>query len=254
MSKQLLQVKHLTVDIEQKEILHGIDLNINAGETHVLMGPNGAGKSTLGYTLMGNPKYHVTGGEILFQGKDITDEAADKRAKEGIFLSFQNPVEVPGITLASFIRSALEQRRGKRLRLSEFRKELNAAMDILQMDHSYADRDLNVGFSGGEKKKAEILQLLMLRPALAILDETDSGLDVDALSVVSRGMEVYRKRCNGTLVIITHNTRILEHVDVNRVHVLVKGRMTAEGDASMIADIDENGFEQFEQAAAAAAE
>lgn len=254
MSKQLLQVKHLTVDVEQKEILHGIDLNINAGETHVLMGPNGAGKSTLGYTLMGNPKYHVTGGEILFQGKDITDEAADKRAKEGIFLSFQNPVEVPGITLASFIRSALEQRRGKRLRLSEFRKELNAAMDILQMDHSYADRDLNVGFSGGEKKKAEILQLLMLRPALAILDETDSGLDVDALSVVSRGMEVYRKRCNGTLVIITHNTRILEHVDVNRVHVLVKGRMTAEGDASMIADIDENGFEQFEQAAAAAAE
>ena len=134
MSKQLLQVKHLTVDVEQKEILHGIDLNINAGETHVLMGPNGAGKSTLGYTLMGNPKYHVTGGEILFQGKDITDEAADKRAKEGIFLSFQNPVEVPGITLASFIRSALEQRRGKRLRLSEFRKELNAAMDILQMD------------------------------------------------------------------------------------------------------------------------
>lgn len=254
MSKQLLQVKHLTVDVEQKEILHGIDLNINAGETHVLMGPNGAGKSTLGYTLMGNPKYHVTGGEILFQWKDITDEAADKRAKEGIFLSFQNPVEVPGITLASFIRSALEQRRGKRLRLSEFRKELNAAMDILQMDHSYADRDLNVGFSGGEKKKAEILQLLMLRPALAILDETDSGLDVDALSVVSRGMEVYRKRCNGTLVIITHNTRILEHVDVNRVHVLVKGRMTAEGDASMIADIDENGFEQFEQAAAAAAE
>ena len=189
MSKQLLQVKHLTVDVEQKEILHGIDLNINAGETHVLMGPNGAGKSTLGYTLMGNPKYHVTGGEILFQGKDITDEAADKRAKEGIFLSFQNPVEVPGITLASFIRSALEQRRGKRLRLSEFRKELNAAMDILQMDHSYADRDLNVGFSGGEKKKAEILQLLMLRPALAILDETDSGLDVDAVRTVSRGVE-----------------------------------------------------------------
>ena len=250
MSKQLLQVKHLTVDVEQKEILHGIDLNINAGETHVLMGPNGAGKSTLGYTLMGNPKYHVTGGEILFQGKDITDEAADKRAKEGIFLSFQNPVEVPGITLASFIRSALEQRRGKRLRLSEFRKELNAAMDILQMDHSYADRDLNVGFSGGEKKKAEILQLLMLRPALAILDETDSGLDVDALGVVSRGIEAYRKECDGALIVITHNTRILERLEVDRTHVMVKGHMVAEGPASLISDIDANGFERFEREAA----
>lgn len=249
MSKQLLQVKHLTVDVEQKEILHGIDLNINAGETHVLMGPNGAGKSTLGYTLMGNPKYHVTGGEILFQGKDITDEAADKRAKEGIFLSFQNPVEVPGITLASFIRSALEQRRGKRLRLSEFRKELNAAMDILQMDHSYADRDLNVGFSGGEKKKAEILQLLMLRPALAILDETDSGLDVDALGVVSRGIDAYKKATDGTLVIITHNTRILEHLHVDRVHVMVAGRIVKEGGADLIPWIDEHGFESFEQVA-----
>lgn len=248
MSKQLLQVKHLTVDIEQKEILHGIDLNINAGETHVLMGPNGAGKSTLGYTLMGNPKYHVTGGEILFQGKDITDEAADKRAKEGIFLSFQNPVEVPGITLASFIRSALEQRRGKRLRLSEFRKELNAAMDILQMDHSYADRDLNVGFSGGEKKKVEMLQLLLLQPKLAILDETDSGLDVDALSVVSRGIEAYRKECDGALLMITHNTRILEKLDVDRTHVMVKGHLVAEGPASLIDDIDRNGFARFEQA------
>lgn len=245
MSKQLLQVKHLTVDVEQKEILHGIDLNINAGETHVLMGPNGAGKSTLGYTLMGNPKYRVTGGEILFQGKDITDEAADKRAKESIFLSFQNPVEVPGITLASFIRSALEQRRGKRLRLSEFRKELNAAMDILQMDHSYADRDLNVGFSGGEKKKAEILQLLMLRPALAILDETDSGLDVDAVRTVSRGVEEYQKDKQGALLIITHSTKILEALQVDATHVLVDGKLVAAGDGSLVEEINENGFERF---------
>lgn len=242
MSKQLLQVKHLTVDVEQKEILHGIDLNINAGETHVLMGPNGAGKSTLGYTLMGNPKYHVTGGEILFQGKDITDEAADKRAKEGIFLSFQNPVEVPGITLASFIRSALEQRRGKRLRLSEFRKELNAAMDILQMDHSYADRDLNVGFSGGEKKKAEILQLLMLRPALAILDETDSGLDVDAVRTVSEGVRLFRERTHGSLLIITHSTRILEALHVDAAHVMENGVIVKNGGAELVEQINENGF------------
>ena len=242
MSKQLLQVKHLTVDVEQKEILHGIDLNINAGETHVLMGPNGAGKSTLGYTLMGNPKYHVTGGEILFQGKDITDEAADKRAKEGIFLSFQNPVEVPGITLASFIRSALEQRRGKRLRLSEFRKELNAAMDILQMDHSYADRDLNVGFSGGEKKKAEILQLLMLRPALAILDETDSGLDVDAVRTVSEGVRLFRERTHGSLLIITHSTRILEALSVDAAHVMERGVIVKNGGASLVDEINEKGF------------
>ena len=242
MSKQLLQVKHLTVDVEQKEILHGIDLNINAGETHVLMGPNGAGKSTLGYTLMGNPKYHVTGGEILFQGKDITDEAADKRAKEGIFLSFQNPVEVPGITLASFIRSALEQRRGKRLRLSEFRKELNAAMDILQMDHSYADRDLNVGFSGGEKKKAEILQMLMLEPKLAILDETDSGLDVDAVRTVSQGVRLYRERVHGSLLIITHSTRILEALSVDAAHVMEGGVIVRNGGAELVEEINRNGF------------
>ena len=247
MLKQLLQVKHLTVDIEQKEILHGIDLNINAGETHVLMGPNGAGKSTLGYTLMGNPKYHVTGGEILFQGKDITDEAADKRAKEGIFLSFQNPVEVPGITLASFIRSALEQRRGKRLRLSEFRKELNAAMDILQMDASYAERSLNVGFSGGEKKKTEILQMLMLNPEFVILDETDSGLDVDAVRTVSAGIEEYQKNCKGSLLIITHSTKILESLSVDHTHVMVEGKIIQTGDASLVEEINRNGFAKYEK-------
>jgi len=154
-------------------------------------------------------------------------------------------VEVPGITLASFIRSALEQRRGKRLRLSEFRKELNAAMDILQMDHSYADRDLNVGFSGGEKKKAEILQLLMLRPALAILDETDSGLDVDAVRTVSRGVEEYQKDKQGALLIITHSTKILEALQVDATHVLVDGKLVAAGDGSLVEEINENGFERF---------
>ena len=187
--KHLLTVKDLHVNVEDKEILHGVDLTINKGETHVLMGPNGTGKSTLGYALMGNPRYSVTEGEIWFQGKNITEEAVNERAKDGIFLSFQNPLEVPGVTLSAFIRSALEQKTGKRIRLWDFKKELARTMEILQMDPSYAERDLNVGFSGGEKKKAEILQLLMLKPSLAILDETDSGLDVDAVRTVSRGIE-----------------------------------------------------------------
>ena len=172
MAKELLDVKQLFVNVEDKEILHGVDLKIGKGETHVLMGPNGAGKSTLGYALMGNPRYQLTNGEIWFQGKKINEEPVDKRAKAGMFLSFQSPLEVPGLSLSSFIRSALEQRRGERIRLWDFRKELAKAMELLQMDPSYADRDLNVGFSGGEKKKAEILQMLMLKPNLAILDET----------------------------------------------------------------------------------
>ena len=170
MGKNLLTVKDLTVNVEEKEILHGVNLTIGKGETHVLLGPNGTGKSTLGNTLLGNPKYNVTCGEIWFQGKNITEEPVNERAKMGLFLSFQNPLEVPGVTLSSFIRSAVELKTGKRMRLFEFRKELEKAMEVLQMDPSYADRDLNVGFSGGEKKKAEILQLLMLEPSLTILD------------------------------------------------------------------------------------
>jgi Fe-S cluster assembly ATP-binding protein len=184
--KKLLEVKNLHVDVEDKQILHGVNLEIGKGETHVLMGPNGTGKSTLGYALMGNPRYTVREGEIWFDGKNITEEAVNERAKAGIFLSFQNPLEVPGVTLSSFIRNALEKT-GKRIRLWDFKKELERTMEILQMDPSYAERDLNVGFSGGEKKKAEILQLLMLKPSLAILDETDSGLDVDAVRTVSAG-------------------------------------------------------------------
>ena len=203
MSEQLLQVKNLVVNVEDTEILHGIDLEINRGETHVLMGPNGAGKSTLGYALMGSPRYQLTNGQIWFKGQDITEESTDKRAKAGLFLSFQNPLEVPGITLGNFLRNALEQRTGQRIRPWEFRKELKKAMDVLQMDHSYADRDLNVGFSGGEKKKAEILQLLMLKPDLAILDETDSGLDVDAVRTVSKGIEEFQKNQQGSLLVIT---------------------------------------------------
>lgn len=245
--KKLLEVKNLHVDVEDKQILHGVNLEIGKGETHVLMGPNGTGKSTLGYALMGNPRYTVREGEIWFDGKNITDEAVNERAKAGIFLSFQNPLEVPGVTLSSFIRNALEQKTGKRIRLWDFKKELERTMEILQMDPSYAERDLNVGFSGGEKKKAEILQLLMLRPSLAILDETDSGLDVDAVRTVSAGIEEYQKNCKGSLLIITHSTKILESLTVDYTHVMVEGKIIETGDASLVDKINESGFAEYER-------
>lgn len=247
MSEPLLKVEGLSVDVDDQEILHGIDLSIKKGETHVLMGPNGAGKSTLGNTLMGNSKYKITNGSIFFDGKDILQDTTDQRARDGMFLSFQNPLEVPGISLGNFIRNALEQRTKKRIRLWDFKKEMKKAMEVLQMDESYADRDLNVGFSGGEKKKAEILQLLMLKPSFAILDETDSGLDVDAVRTVSKGIEEYQKNKNGALLIITHSTRILESLHVDQTHVLVDGKIAASGDASMVEEINEHGFEQYEK-------
>ena len=245
--KKLLEVKNLHVDVEDKQILHGVNLEIGKGETHVLMGPNGTGKSTLGYALMGNPRYTVREGEIWFDGKNITEEAVNERAKAGIFLSFQNPLEVPGVTLSSFIRNALEQKTGKRIRLWDFKKELERTMEILQMDPSYAERDLNVGFSGGEKKKAEILQLLMLKPSLAILDETDSGLDVDAVRTVSACIEEYQKNCKGSLLIITHSTKILESLTVDYTHVMVEGKIIETGDASLVDKINESGFAEYER-------
>ncbi len=241
----LLEVKNLGVNIEKKQIISGMNLTVNAGEIHVLMGPNGAGKSTFGYTLMGNPRYTVTDGSIVFDGEDITQMSADKRAAKGIFLSFQAPLEVPGITLESFIRNALQQQTGKRVKLFQFQKQLKEMMALLNMDESYASRDLNVGFSGGERKKSEILQLLMLNPKLAILDETDSGLDVDAVRTVSKGIEEYQKRQNGALIIITHSTKILESLNVDFTHVLVKGKIVKDGDGSLVDNINENGFDQF---------
>ena len=245
MNSNLLEVSGLHVSAGEKEILHGVDLTVGKDETHVLMGPNGTGKSTLGYAITGNPEYTVTAGKIVFDGEDITRLPVNERAKRGIFLSFQNPLEVPGVTLSAFIRSALEQKTGKRIRLWDFKKNLAETMQLLAMDASYAERDLNVGFSGGEKKKAEILQLLLLNPSLAILDETDSGLDVDAVRTVSKGIEEYQKSKDGALLIITHSTRILESLHVDKTHVLVDGRLVAEGDGSLVDEINENGFEQF---------
>ena len=215
MSDSLLQVKGLSVGIQDGQILHDVDLTVNAGETHVLMGPNGAGKSTLGNAIMGNPVYQILNGQILFNGEEITRLTTDKRAKAGMFMSFQNPLEVPGISLESFIRNGMRQVSEKPLKLLQFKKKLEETMAFLEMDPSYAERDLNVGFSGGEKKKAEILQMLMLSPKFAILDETDSGLDVDAVRTVSRGIEKYQKETDGALLIITHNAKILEALDVD---------------------------------------
>lgn len=249
MSEQLLQINQIHADIEEKEILHGVSLNINPGETHVLMGPNGAGKSTLGHVLMGNPKYHISSGNLIFKGNDITGESTDKRARDGIFLSFQEPLEVPGLSLESFIRSAIRQKTGRPIRVWEFHKELKKAMDVLQLDESYTQRSLNVGFSGGEKKKAEILQLMMLKPSLAILDETDSGLDVDAVRLVSEGVRAYQREQKGALLIITHSTRILEALHVDYTHVMVDGHIVATGDSSLVDKINEEGYESFIQAA-----
>ena len=250
MSAALLNVSGVSAGTEDKPILHGIDLAVGEGECHVLMGPNGAGKSTLGHVIMGDPTYRVTSGSIEFAGADLTDTTADKRSLAGIFLSYQAPVEVPGVPLYSFLRTICQMRPELKTTARKFRKRVGEIADSLDLDQSFLMRELNVGFSGGEKKKIEMLQLLLLQPKLAILDETDSGLDVDALGVVSRGIAAYREQCGGALIVITHNTRILERLDVDKTHVMVKGHMIEEGPASLISEIDREGFGRFERAAA----
>lgn len=250
MQKVLLSVENLSVQAEDKEILHNVQLKINEGGTHVLMGPNGAGKSTLGYALMGSPGYEITSGRILLGGEDLTEQMPDKRAKAGLFLAFQEPLEVPGLPLESFLRSALEQQTGRRIRLWEFKKELKKAMSLLQMDDSYAGRSLNVGFSGGEKKKTEILQMMLFGPRIAILDETDSGLDVDAVRLVSDGVGAFQKNRDKALLIITHSTRILQSLHIDYTHVMVDGRIVATGDGSLVSKINTEGYEAFLEGAA----
>ena len=251
----LLRITGLSARVDEKPILHDIDLTLEPGTTHVLMGPNGAGKSTLGQVIVGNPRYTVDGGTVLFDGRDITAAAPHERSLAGLFISFQAPVEVPGVPLGSYLRavaSAHEERLG--LKGKRYKQRLSHVLEQLGLPESILDRELNVGFSGGEKKKLEMLQLLLLQPKLAILDETDSGLDVDALGVVSQAIATYRAECDGTVLVITHNTRILERLSVDRTHVMVAGRLVAEGDASLIADIDARGFEQFGVAAEGAPE
>jgi Fe-S cluster assembly ATP-binding protein len=249
MADALLNIQGLAAGTEDKPILHDVSLTLGAGETHVLMGPNGAGKSTLGHVIMGDPQYQLSAGSIRFKGQDITELSADKRSLAGIYLSYQAPVEVPGVPLFSFLRTIADKRPELKMPGRKFRARVAELAAQLDMDTAYLNRELNVGFSGGEKKKVEMLQLLLLQPSLAILDETDSGLDVDALSTVSRAMEAYRAECDGTLLVITHNTRILERLNVDRTHVMVKGRIVEEGDASLISRIDEQGFERYEREA-----
>lgn len=245
MEDALLSIRNLSVSAGDKPILHDVDLDVGRDQIHVLMGPNGAGKSTLGQAVMGNPSYAITGGAIMLDRQDITDLAVDARSRAGLFMSFQAPVEVPGVPINSFLKAIVAQHDKLNLRGKRYKKRIAEIMDQLEMDADYLNRELNVGFSGGEKKKIEMLQLLLLQPKLAILDETDSGLDVDALSVVSKAIAMYREECNGSLLVITHNTRILEHLDVDRAHVMTAGRMVAEGDASLIESINARGFEQF---------
>ncbi len=249
MSEQLLTIKGLTAGTEDKVILSDINLEVGAGETHVLMGPNGTGKSTLGRIIMGDPAYKVKEGTITFDGEDITEASADKRSLAGIFLSYQAPVEIPGVPLYSFLRTIADKRPDLKMVGRKFRKRVGEICQQLGIPESFLTRDLNVGFSGGEKKKIEMLQLLLLKPKLAILDETDSGLDVDALSVVSKAIAAYKEECNGSLLMITHNTRILERLQVDHTHVMVNGHLAAHGDASLISQIDAEGFERFEKAA-----
>ena len=240
MSEDFLVIEDLHVSVEDKEILHGVDLSLNKGETHVLMGPNGAGKSTLGYALMGNPRYEILGGKVTFNGEDLLSKNVAERSQAGLFLSFQNPIEVPGITLGNFIRSSMEQR-GKKMTYFKFKKLLQEKMEFLQMDPSYMDRDLNVGFSGGEKKRNEILQLLMLEPKFALLDEIDSGLDIDALKVVSKGVNAMRGEGFGAMI-ITHYQRLLNYITPDVVHVMMEGQVVLSGGPELAARLEQEGY------------
>ena len=247
MSSPLLEVKDLQVVVgeENKVLLDGLNLTVNAGETHVLMGHNGAGKSTLMSALMGDPRYTVTRGQIIFRGQDITHETADVRARAGMFLSFQTPEEIPGITLESFLRTAAGAVTGKPVKVMKFRREMAAQMEALNMDPSYADRYLNVGFSGGEKKRAEVLQLELLKPKFAILDETDSGLDVDALRIVSEGVNRAKENTDLGILMVTHYTRILKYIKPDIVHVFADGHFVKTGGPELADELEENGYDEY---------
>ena len=241
MAEKLLEIKNLHAGVEDKEILKGLNLSVNKGEVHVILGPNGSGKSTLMNVIMGHPKYQVTEGTMTFEGEDMTELKTFERARKGLFLSFQTPEEIPGITVENMIRTSKQTITGNKVKILPFRKEMKAQMQELKMKPEYAQRYMNVGFSGGEKKRNEILQLLMLQPKLALLDETDSGLDVDAVQIVSEGVAKFHNEENSCLI-ITHNTRILEKLKVDKVHVLMNGRIVEEGGAELIEDINSRGF------------
>ena len=244
MSNKLLEIKNLHVNVEDKEILKGIDLTINKGEIHVIMGPNGSGKTTTANAIISNPLYNKVEGNINFESEDITNLKTDEIARKGVFMSFQLPEEIPGISVSNFLKSAKGKITGKPIKVFEFKDELRKYMEELKMNPEYVERSLNVGFSGGEKKKNEILQMLVLNPKLAILDETDSGLDVDAIRTVSKGIEMFKNE-NNAVLIITHNTKILKSLKVDYVHILVNGKIVKTGDQSLAAEIEEEGYSKY---------
>ena len=244
MSNKLLEIKDLHVNAEDKEILKGIDLTINKGEIHVIMGPNGSGKTTTANAILNNPAYTKTSGSIEFDGENINDLKTDEIARKGIFMSFQLPEEIPGVSVTNFLKYAKNKVTGKPVKIFQFKDELKKYMEELNMNPKNMERSLNVGFSGGEKKKNEILQMLVLNPKLAILDETDSGLDVDAIKTVSKGIQMFKNE-NNAVLIITHNTKILHSLKVDYVHVLVNGQIVTTGGQELAEEIEENGYAQY---------
>ena len=246
MSEKLLEIKNLNVNAEDKQILKGINLTINKGEIHVIMGPNGSGKTTTANAILNNPVYTKTEGEIIFDGEDITNLKTDEIARKGIFMSFQLPEEIPGVSVTNFLKYAKNKITGQPVKIFQFKDELKKYMEELNMDPQNMERSLNVGFSGGDKKKNEILQMLFLNPKLAILDETDSGLDVDAIKTVSKGIEMFKNENNGVLI-ITHNTKILHSLNVDYVHVLVDGKIVKTGNQELATEIEENGYSVYKK-------
>jgi len=244
-----LEIKDLRVSVEtdqgRKEILKGLDLTVAQGETHAIMGPNGAGKSTLGYAIAGHPKYSIDGGTVTLDGEDLLEMSVDERARAGLFLAMQYPVEIPGVKVADFLRTAKTSLTGEAPAIRTWIKDVRAAMEDLRMDRSFAERNVNEGFSGGEKKRHEILQLELLKPKFAILDETDSGLDVDALKVVSEGVNRARETTGLGVVLITHYTRILRYIRPDFVHVLVDGRVAEEGGPELAERLEAEGYDRF---------
>lgn len=243
-----LEIHDLHVNVEDKEILRGVDLTVRSGEIHAMMGPNGSGKSTMAYALAGHPKYRITGGTVTLDGEDVLAMTVDKRAQAGLFLAMQYPVEVPGVSVSNFLRTAITAVRGEAPKLRDFAKELRTAMSDLAIDPKFAERGVNEGFSGGEKKRHEILQLELLKPKIAILDETDSGLDVDALRVVSEGINRFHAGGDRGVLLITHYTRILRYVKPDFVHVFVNGRVVEEGGRELADRLEEEGYERFVKA------
>ena len=241
----MLKIENLHASIGDKEILKGINLTVGKGEVHAIMGPNGSGKSTLAYSIAGHPAYEVTEGEVLLDGENLLEMSVDERARAGLFLAMQYPVEVPGVSVANFLRTAKTAMDGQAPKVRQWIGEVNAAMERLRMDPAFAQRDVNAGFSGGEKKRFEILQMELLRPRFAVLDETDSGLDVDALRIVSEGVNRLHDESDAGFLLITHYTRILRYIKPDYVHVFVNGRVAEQGGPELADRLEEEGYDRF---------